>query len=141
MKHFVCLAIFFALVLLPFFAASEELSLNEILERHTNAIGGISALQKIHSLRIHLHISEPTFEIDGIYVADRAGFMRIDIMAGDKRVYTEGFDGKNGWTMGEDSVAKDESAKGTEALENGINTPDRFFSLQELMSKGTTVDL
>src|SRR5207247_2452830 len=122
------LAILFLLITAPVFAESEQLPLNDILIRHTNAIGGQSVLQKIHSLRIHLHISEPTFEIDGIYVADRVGFMRIDIVAGGKRVYTEGFDGKSGWKMGEDSVAKDESAEASLALENGIYSPDRFFS-------------
>ena len=141
MKHFAPLVLFLLLSIALVFAESEQLSLNEVLTRHTNAIGGQTALQKIRTLRIHLHISEPTFEVDGVYVADRTGYMRIDIIAGGKRVYTEGFDGKNGWQMGEDSITKDESAEGTLALQNGIYSPDRFFSLQELMSKGATIEL
>jgi len=140
MKFVGCFLIIF-LSIASAFSEDKQLSLDEILTRHTNAIGGLTALQKIHSLRFHLHIKEPTFEIDGIYVADRDGHMRIDIMSGGKRVYTEAFDGKTAWVMGDDAIPKDESPAGTIALENGIYTPDRFFSLQELMKKGMQIEL
>lgn len=121
-------------------AASNELSLQQVLERHTKAIGGANALQAIHSLRLNLHIVEPTFDVRGVYVADRNIHMRIDIMVGGKRVYTEAFDGKTAWKMGEDSVAKEESSEGAVALQNGIFSPDRFFSFEELSHKGSQIE-
>lgn len=125
------------LLLLSHLRADEEVSVQQILTRHTQAIGGTEALRSIQSLRLALNIIEPTFQVDAVYVADRDTLMRIDVFVGEKRVYSEGFDGKIAWEMGENaSSLKEESPAGSTALQNGILSPDRFYSLEELVAKG-----
>lgn len=121
--------------------AADQSSLQQILDRHTEAVGGPGALASIHSLKISLNIVEPTFQVDAVYVADRSMLMRIDVFAGGKRVYSEGYDGKTAWEMGEDSGSvKEESPQGMTALMNGILSPDRFYSLQDLSDRGYKVE-
>lgn len=121
--------------------AESDLSLQQVTEHHTVAIGGAKALHQVHALRIHLKIKEPSFELNGVYTADRDMHMRIDLFSSGKRVYTEAFDGQKGWEMGENLKASDGSPEGSVALRNGILSPDRFFSLQDLAEKGLKVTL
>jgi len=121
---------------------ADDLTLSQIIDRHNAAIGGKQAVRSTQSARIKLTIKEPKFEVDGVYVADRKLRMRIDIYDGDKRVYTEAYDGKNAWVMGEnESSVKDESAQGTVALRNGIISPDKLFGLDEIMTMGYSLQL
>jgi hypothetical protein len=76
---------------------SHSLSLDEIIERKTNAIGGRAAIEAVQSIQIDLHIKDPSFEVDGTYCAARPGKMRIDVSAEGKHVFTEAFDGQSGW--------------------------------------------
>ena len=117
--------------------AGQELTLEQVLSRHLEAIGGPAALRRVRTLRITLTIVEPGSRFDAVYVADRNMHMRIDILAGGKRLYSEAFDGVNGWQMGENPGSmKNETAEGSATLRRGILTADRFFSLQELAAKG-----
>lgn len=110
-------------------------TLEDVVKLNTEALGGRQAIEKVQSIEIHLTIQEPEFTVDAVYVADRKIRMRIDIYSGGKRVFTEAFDGKKGWQMGEDGIAKDASAEGTAALRNGIFL-GKFFGLHELPSHG-----
>src|ERR1700731_4454365 len=74
-----------------------SLTIDEVIERNTKAMGGRAAIESIHSIEINLHITDPGFEVDGIYRAARPGRMRIDVHAGGKHVFTEAFGGQNGW--------------------------------------------
>jgi hypothetical protein len=77
-----------------------------------------------------------------VYAADRSMHMRIDVSAGGRRVYSEGFDGAEAWQMGEDaSTVKEESAAGALALQNGILAPDRFYALDDLQAKGQDLQM
>jgi hypothetical protein len=121
---------------------ADDLTLSQLIEKHNGAVGGKEAVQATQSVRIKLTIQEPTFEVDGVYVADRKLRMRIDIYDGDKRVFTEAYDGKNAWEMGENQAsAKDTSAEGTIALRNGIISPDKLFGLDEVLAMGTSLQL
>lgn len=94
------------LVLLPtIFVAgchdrSDSISLDEIVERNTNAMGGRAAIEGVQSIQIDLHIKDPSFEVDGTYYATRPGKMRIDVSADGEPVFTEAFDGQRGWQWG-----------------------------------------
>jgi hypothetical protein len=128
-----CLLIFSLLL-------SPQSSLQDVLTLYTQAVGGKEAIEKVRAVEMHLTIQEPEFTVDAIYKADRNIRMRIDIYAGEKRVFTEGFDGKNGWQMGEDGKAKDASADGSAALRNGIFLPGKLFGLHELTGLGHRID-
>ena len=74
-----------------------SLTVDDVIERNSKAMGGRAALQAVNSIEVDLHIVDPGFEVDGIYRAVRPGRMRIDVQAGGKHVFTEAFDGQNGW--------------------------------------------
>jgi hypothetical protein len=115
-------------------------SVQDVITLYTQATGGKVAMEKVRAVEMHLTIQEPEFTVDAIYKADREIRMRIDVYAGNKRVFTEGFDGKNGWQMGEDGKAKDASPAGASALRNGIFLPGKLFGLHELNSFGHRLD-
>jgi len=79
-----------------FGSSSPPTTVDEVIERHTKAMGGRAAIEAIQSIEIDLHIADPKFEVDGTYFAARPGKMRIDVNAGGERVFTEAFDGQKG---------------------------------------------
>jgi hypothetical protein len=72
---------------------------------------------------------------DAIYTATRDGRMRIDIIAGGNRVYTEAYDGHEGWDYGKEGSVPvvDPYA---EALWHGTQFPGQIFGLQDLAANG-----
>jgi hypothetical protein len=139
-----CFVLFLAVFATPALAAD----LNTILAENARAQGG-AGLTEIQSVRIALHIQEPTFEVDGVYAATREGRMRIDIYAGDQRVFAEGLmDGPEGACAWEWTPDKPESElfqcvgeKETAALRHGIELPGNFFTLQDVRERGATIEL
>src|SRR6187397_1806702 len=85
----------FAVVLVG--CSQEITSVDEIIEKNTNAMGGAAAIEAIHSVAIKLHITDPSFEVDGVYRAARPGRMRMDVYAAGKRVFAEAFNGERAW--------------------------------------------
>ncbi len=93
------------------------LTLDEIVNRNTEATGGRRAIESVQAVAVDLHIVDPGFAVDGTYRAARPGKMRIDIRAGGETVYTEGFDGRHGWQWkGQGTEIVEESARATAAL-------------------------
>ena len=114
----------------------DPLSVDEIIARHTEAVGGRTAVESIQSLQVDLHIVDPGFEVDGSYRAARPGRMRIDVNANGKHVFTEAFNGTRGWQWkGEGDIveAKPEAAA---ALRRGVELPGKLFGLHELPNRG-----
>jgi hypothetical protein len=115
---------------------SHSLSLDEIIERNTDAIGGRAAIVAVQSIQIDLHIKDPSFEVDGTYYAARPGKMRIDVSAEGKHVFTEAFDGHRGWEWEGEGGQKPATEKGTAALRHGVELPGKLFGLHELKGRG-----
>ena len=63
------------------------LSVDEIVQRNTQAMGGRMAIEAVKAIEVDLHIADPGFEVDGKYWAARPGRMRIDIFADGKRLH------------------------------------------------------
>jgi hypothetical protein len=114
----------------------DSLSLDEIVERNTNAMGGRAAIEAVQSIQIDLHIKDPSFEVDGTYYAARPGKMRIDVSAKGKHVFTEAFDGQSGWQWEDKGQQKPATEKGTAALRHGVELPGKLFGLHELRARG-----
>jgi len=112
----------------------------ELIERVTRAAGGLPAAQAIPALAYHLHIKEATFEIDGTYLVDRKGRMRVDLFKDGKRVFTECHDGTRAWEMDAEGKASDASVSGTAALWHGTQYPGQILALAELPAHGHRVD-
>ncbi|HWY50617.1 MAG TPA: hypothetical protein VNW72_03965 [Chthoniobacterales bacterium] len=117
------------------------LTVDDVIERNTRATGGAAAIEAVQSIEVNLHIVDPGFEVDGIYRAARPGRMRIDVQTGGKRVFTEAFDGENGWHVGDDDEREDASPKATAALRHGVQLPGKLFGLHELKEHGHRVEL
>jgi hypothetical protein len=130
------------LVLLPtvFVAGCHErsnsVSLDEIIERNTDSMGGRAATEAIQSIQIDLHIKDPSFEVDVTYYAARLGKMRIDVSAEGKHVFTEAFDGQSGWQWEGKGEQKPATEKATAALRHGVELPGKLFGLHEIKARG-----
>jgi hypothetical protein len=118
------------------------LTVDHVIERNTQAMGGRAAIEAVKSIEVDLHIVDPDFEVDGKYRAARPGRMRIDILADGKHVYTEAFDGDRGWKWkGTGSDVDEESPKAVAALRHGVELPGKLIGLHELRQRGHRVDL
>ena len=115
---------------------SDPLSLDEIIECNTNAMGGRAAIEAVQSIQIDLHIKDPSFEVDGTYYATRPGKMRIDVSAEGKHVFTEAFDGQSGWRCEGKGEQKPATEKATAALRHGVELPGKLFGLHEVKARG-----
>ena len=118
------------------------LTVDQVIEQNTKAMGGRAAIEAVKSIEVELHIVDPDFEVDGKYRAARPGRMRIDVMAHGKHVYTEAFDGDRGWQWkGKGAAIEEESAEATAALRHGVELPGKLVGLHELRQRGHRVDL
>ena len=120
---------------------SRALTVDDVIERNTSAMGGRAAIEAIHSIEINLHITDPGFQVDGIYRAARPGRMRIDVQAGGKQVFTEAFDGQQGWQSHDQSEPEPASPKAAAALRHGVELPGKLFGLHEMKQRGHKIDL
>jgi hypothetical protein len=117
-------------------------TVDQIISRHTRAMGGEKAIEAIHSVAVDLHIVDPGFTVDGSYRAARPGRMRIDVSMEGRHVFTEAFDGTRGWQWkGEGSTTIEESANATAALRHGVELPGHLYGLHELRQRGHRIDL
>jgi hypothetical protein len=109
-------------LLLSFGSGADETtdSLARIIEKNTGARGGAKAISSVHTIHTRVQITEPTFQVIGEYVATRDGQMRIDILADGTRVFTEAYDGEQGWQMSADGSVSKMSEAGENAVRHGI---------------------
>ena len=119
----------------------QSLTVDQLIERNTEAVGGRAALEAIHSIRVDLHVADPGFEADGDYIAARPGRMRIDITANGQHVYTEAFNGTRAWQWKGKGEPIDESPTATAALRRGVDSPGHLFGLHELRARGHRLEL
>jgi hypothetical protein len=117
-----------------------SLTLDQVIARNTEAMGGRAAIEAVQTVEVSLHIKDPGFEVDGVYRAARPGRMRIDIMADGKRVYMERFDGDKGWQWN-GKEEKEEGATPTAALRHGVELPGNLFGLHEMQKRGHRIEL
>ncbi len=121
-------------------AEPEALTLDQIVARNTEAMGGRDRIESVHAVEVSLHIKDPGFEVDGVYRAARSGRMRIDIMAAGKRVYVERFDGEKAWQWN-GKEEKEEGPTPTAALRHGVELPGNLFGLHEMEKRGHRLEL
>ena len=120
-------------------APAKPASLDELLACNDAAVGG-EALRALQRVEYDLHIQEPTFEVEGTYVADRAGTARIDIFADGERVFSEGWDGQAGWQLPQgETTPQPTSEQGSAALRHGLEQPGHLWTLRDMPRLGHTV--
>jgi hypothetical protein len=125
------------LLLASFNGAAQDL--DAILEQNTIAHGGADNFSRVENVRFLLTISEPGFEVAGTYVATREGSMRIDIEADGQRVFSEGLHQGKAWQWTPGGGFEDQDEAAAAALRHGIDSPGRFFSMEQVRERGATI--
>lgn len=120
---------------------ARAVTLEEVIERNTKAMGGRVAIEAIRNVEMDLHIIEPTFAVDAVYRAARSGRMRIDVSVAGKHALTEAFDGETAWQRQGDKAAATASPEGARALRRGVELPGKLFGLHELQGRGHKLEL
>lgn len=110
--------------------------LEEIIARHTEARGGGAAIESQRTVAIDVEITEPTFQVRGTWVGDRAGAMRVDIYDREQRVLTESWRRGAAWQQTADGQVSASSPAGAQALEHGLVLPTNLMGLHELAARG-----
>lgn len=118
-----------------------SIALDRLVAHNAKAMGGRSAIEAVHSIRVDLHVVDPGFEVDGVYLAARPGRMRINIYAEGQHVYAEAFSGTHGWQWKGKGDPVEESPLATAALCHGVELPGHLFGLHELRGRGHRVEL
>jgi len=116
--------------------SAKEPDLETMIAKHVTARGGAAAIERVRTFECDLGIVEPTFEVDGTYVAMRDGRMRVDIHAGGERVFTEALDRDRAWSWTPDDGVREGTAAGAAALRHGIEFPFKLFGLHEMKARG-----
>ena len=112
-------------------AAQSIVTLDEIVAHNAAAMGSAPPAQR---MQIDLSMHDTGQDFDAVYSVTRDGRMRIDILVKGQRVYTEAYDGKQGWDMEKDgSVSMD--AHGA-ALWHGTQFPGNLFGLGDMAKHG-----
>lgn len=117
-----------------------EPELADLIDRHTESRGGQEAIEKVQSIRLDLQISEPGFTVRGDYRATRDGFMRINIYAGEERVFTEALGPDGGWQLLKAPAEPTRiSQEGESVLKRGLI--GNLYGLHELRGLGYELSL
>lgn len=117
------------------------LTLDQLIERNTEAVGGREAIEAVQSIRVDLHIVDPGFDVDGVYLAARPGRMRIDVSANGQHVFTEAFGEKRAWQWKGKGEPVEASKTAAAALRHGVEMPGHVFGLHELRLRGHRLEL
>lgn len=121
--------------------AEPALDLEALVARHVDARGGKASVESVQTFDSDIRIVEPTFEVDGTYVATRDGKMRVDIRAAGQHVFTEALDDGRAWSWTADHGVRAGSEAGAAALRHGIELPFKLFGLHEVRGRGHRLDL
>jgi hypothetical protein len=122
-------------------AAAGPAELEAIVARHVAARGGQASIESVAAFEAGIRIVEPTFEVDGSYVATRDGRMRIDILSEGRRVFTEALDRHRAWTWSPEAGVREGTAQAAAALRHGIELPFKLFGLHEVRGRGHRLEL
>lgn len=116
------------------------MNLETVLNNHLKASGGQAVFAALQRIQIDIEVIEPDFTVNGRYLADRGGQMRVDIFMEGVRVFSEGFDGVSGWQLPQEATEGiPTSPAGTKALQRGIE--HQLFGLHELGARGHLLEL
>lgn len=74
-----------------------NLSLSDVIRRHTNARGGAARLDSVHALSTDVAITEKASILQAHYSCNDSPAWRIDVYAQGKHVFCEGLDSAGPW--------------------------------------------
>jgi hypothetical protein len=119
----------------PAISPDPAIALQQIVDHNRQAVGSGAGIRDLE-IGLAMQDSGQTFDAD--YKVTRDGRMRIDILVKGERVYTEAYDGKQGWDMQKDgSVSVDPHG---DALWHGTQFPGGIFGLEDMQANGHTLE-
>jgi hypothetical protein len=114
------------------FAGQTELA--KILANNELAVRSSLGAPHPKSMRFDLAMQDGTASFDAQYTVTAAGKMRIDIIQNGKRVYSEAYNGHEGWDLDAAGVATTDPAAA--ALWHGTQYPGQLFTLRDVVAHG-----
>jgi hypothetical protein len=121
-------------------ATAQPVTLDEIIARTTEAVGGTEALRALSNMRLIAEWTENGTAFRGDYRATRDGRMRIDVYVDGNRVFSEGIDRTGAWEQrGPNAAPAAVGDAPREALAHGIAY--RFDGIWFAREQGRTVAL
>jgi len=79
--------------------------------------------------------------VDGTYRAELPGRMRIDALIDGKHVFTEAFDGQEGWEWAGKGNQEAASDKATAALRHGVELPGKLAATRTRPTRTRTFSM
>jgi len=122
--------------------AAADLTLDQVISRHTQARGGAVALDAVRNVLVISEITEPKFQVLGRYIASIDMLMRVDIYFKGAWSVTEAIDAEGEWFWDSDKPAPEpdtEVAIASGALRHGILF--NVFGLHALPARGQKLTL
>ena len=111
-----------------------------ILARHTDARGGIAALDAVKAIEVKRRVQEGTRQFTTQYVATRDGRMRLDVLQDGNVVFSEGNDGQSAWQRhGRLAPIDDMPDWALAAVKRAVR--HNLYALHELATTGTELTL
>lgn len=140
-SNFLSRVLFFFFVSIAAFACvqKKELSLDEILERHVQALGGGDKIKAVHSVIQHLEYREGSFVIPDAFIARMRPYYKTIGDPKDKKIdINEGYDGSAWEYYADPGVVIRTVGAAAAATRHGTEIID---SLVEAKSLGTRIEL
>lgn len=118
------------------------MKLETLIEKHTTALGGIDALNAIHTMRFNGRMVEPKFTLDDFNVMRmKPHFQRVWIPVGDG-YFAEGYNGQVAWEKPvADAHGHIVEGAPAEALRHGMELPGVMRPLTEFLARGNTLEV
>jgi hypothetical protein len=115
-------------------AFAGETELARILSNNELAVRGSREAPHPHTMRLDLSMQDGKAAFDAQYTVTAAGKMRIDIIQSGKRVYSEAYDGHQGWDL--DAAGNAVTDPNAAALWHGTQYPGQLFTLRDVLANG-----
>lgn len=131
-----------AAMLLALFGCEEEpqTDIATILTRHTEARGGVAAIEAVQALEVNRTVQEGKRQLSTHYIATRDGRMRLDVSEHGEIVFSEGYDGESAWQRsGRWAKADDMPDWAVAAVKRSLRY--NLYGLHELAATGTELKL
>lgn len=121
--------------------ATRPLGLEEIVSRHVQARGGAAALDAVRTCSLDIEITEDGQTFPLRYIASTERLVRVDVILGGVRAYSEGVDRQGVWLWPADASAASPSvADGSaNALLHGVET--NLVGLHRFAERGARLAL
>ena len=117
------------------------ISIEDIVDRNTKALGGKEALDRVTTMVKRSRIVEGDYRDIAVFGTDRKGRMRVDIFADGQRVFAESYDGENAYQWSPKNGQSAASERGTVALSHTPQLPNHIFRLKDVAANGHTLEL